>query len=166
MVFVSLDQTCDPARVAVKRNCVMHSPPPNNRGSSSRSRQHQLDGVSSHAFPQPIVSPTFLQSAPDTPPQAFPSFPIPQYGYTSDPSTNLLSSSWQRPRATSSYALEAPTLAFPEPQIHRSTSTRAPSPPPRASQHDLDRAPISPPPLPPRKSITHPKPHSTKVALR
>src|SRR6267142_4617876 len=124
------------------------------RGSSSRSRRPQLDSVSSHVFPQPIVSPAFLQS-PSSIPQAFPfpSFPTPQYDRPPDP-PNLLPPNWQRPRATSSYASESTTLAFPEPQLYRSTSTRAPSPPPRASRHDLDRSPLPTPPLPPRTSAT------------
>jgi hypothetical protein len=138
---------------------VMHPSSSN----TSRSRQPRLDTVSSHAFPQAIVSPTFLQS-PSSIPQAFP-FPNPQYDHPPDP-PNLLPPNWQRPRATSSYALESTTLAFPEPQLYRSTSTRAPSPPPRTSRHDLDRSRLPTPALPPRNPTTGPRTHSTEVLSR
>ena len=138
----------------------MHSSSSNSRGSTSRSRQPHLDSISSHAFPQAIVSPTSFQN----PEVTFPSFPTPQYGYPPDPS-NLLPPNWQRPRATSSYASESTTLAFPEPQVHRSTSARAPSPPPRTSRHALDRSPLPAPALPQRNSATGPKTHSTEVAF-
>jgi hypothetical protein len=115
-------------------------------GSSSRSTRPQV-------FPQPSI------------PQAFLSFPTPQYDRPPD-LPNLLPPNWQRPRATSSYASESTTLAFPEPQLYRSTSTRAPSPPPRTSRHDLDRSPLPIPPLPTRNSATGPKIHSTEVAFK
>jgi hypothetical protein len=147
----------------------MHSSSSNNRGSNSRSRQPHLDSsVSPPAFPQPTVSPNFIQSPSAIPPQAFP-FPTPQqYDYPQSPS-NLSPpppNNWQRPRATSSYASESSTITFPEPQFYRSTSTRVPSPSPRTPRHDLDRSPRSPPALPPRKSATGPKTHGTEVAFR
>jgi hypothetical protein len=143
----------------------MHSSSSNNRGSNSRSRQPHLDSVSPHAFPQPTVSPNFIQSPTAVPPQAFPSFPTPQYDYPPSPS-NLSPPNWQRPRATSSYASESSTITFPEPQFYRSTSTRVPSPSPRTPRHDLDRSPRSSPALPPRKSATGPKTHGTEVAFK
>ena len=142
----------------------MHSPSSYSRGSSSRPRQPQLDSVSSHAFPRAIVSPTFIQS-PSSTPQTFPFYPTPQYDHPQDPS-NLLPPNWQRPRATSSYTLESTTLAFPEPQLYRSTSTRVPSPHPRTLQHDLDRSPLPTPALPHRNSATDSKTHKTEVASR
>jgi hypothetical protein len=143
--------------------CRMSSSNSPGRGSSSRSRRPPIDSASSHVFPQPDVSPAFFQS-PSSIPQAFP-FPTPQFDRPSEPSS-LLPPNWQRPRATSSYASESSTLAFPEPQLYRSTSTRAPSPPPRTSRHDLDRSPLPTPPLPPRNSATSPKTHSTEVASK
>jgi hypothetical protein len=147
----------------------MHSSSSNSRGSGSRPRQPRLDGISPDAHPQTIVSPTFLQSPSGIPPQAFLSpFPIPQYDHPSHPSS-LLPANWQRPRATSSYRLESPTLAFPEPQLHRATSTKAPSrppsPPPRTSRHDLGASPPITPALSHRSSVTDSKIHSPEVAF-
>ena len=151
------------------RLCVsafMHSSSSNNRGSNPRSRQPHIDSISPHPHPQPVVSSPFVQS-----PQAFPSAfltPQPQYDYPSQPS-NLLPPNWQRPRATSSYTLESATLAFPEPHLHRATSTRAqsrpPSPSPRTSGYDLGVSPPITPALSHRDSFISPKPHTKEVAF-
>jgi len=137
----------------------MHSSSSNSRGSGSRPRQPRLDSISPDAHPQTS----------GIPPQAFLSpFPIPQYDHPSHPSS-LLPGTWQRPRATSSYRLESPTLAFPEPQLHRATSTKAPSrppsPPPRNSRHDLGASPPITPALSHRSSVTDSKFHSPEVAF-
>ncbi|KAH9960831.1 hypothetical protein BC827DRAFT_1205615 [Russula dissimulans] len=99
----------------------MHSPP----SQGSRPTHVPLPPTS-----QPFLSPTFVQS----PSGPAPSFPIPF----------LLRS--MRPRATSSYASESPTLAFPEPQLHRATSARA------IPRRNSGTSPLTPPALPPRSS--------------
>ena len=147
----------------------MHSPSSNNRGSNPRSRQPHLDTIPPRAHPQAILSPDFLQSPSGITPQTFPSaFPTSQYDYPSQPS-NLLPPNWQRPRATSSYTLESPTLAFPEPHIHRATSTRAhsrpPSPSPQTTRYDLGVSPHITPDLSHRNSFISPDPHTTEVAF-
>lgn len=147
----------------------MHSSSSNSRGSNLRPRQPHLDSTSPHTYPQAVISPDYLQSPSGITPQAFPSaFPTPQYDYPSQPS-NLLPPNWQRPRATSSYTLESPTLTFPEPQLHRATSTRAhsrpPSPSPRTSRYDLGVSPHITPALSHRDSFIGRKPHTTEVAF-
>lgn len=110
----------------------------NNRGRSRHPQTHP-----DHIFlPQPdaLVSPIFSQSPSAQPPLAFPTpFSTAQYDFPSQSThathAGLSPPNWQRPRATSSYASESATLAFPEPQLHRATSSQ-----------DLSR----PPPLPPR----------------
>lgn len=136
----------------------------NNRGSNPRSRQPHLDSFSPQPHPQPT---DFVQTPSGITPQAFPStFLTPQYDYPSQPS-NLLPPNWQRPRATSSYTLESATLAFPEPQLHRATSTRAPSrppsPSPRTSGYDVGVSPHITPALSHRDSFIAPKSHAKEV---
>jgi len=143
----------------------MHSSSSNNRGS----RQPHIDSISPHPHQQAIVSSDFVQSPSGITPQAFPSaFLTPQYDYVPQPS-DLLPPNWQRPRATSSYTLESATLAFPEPQLHRATSTRAlsrpPSPSPRTSGYDLGVSPRITPALSHHDSFISPKPHTKEVAF-
>jgi len=129
----------------------MPSPPSNSRSSGSRQSRPHLP--SPHHNSQAYVPSTFVQS-PSEPAQSFPfPFPTPQYNYTPQ-STSLSAPNWHRPRATSSYASESSTLAFPEPQLHRATSARArpPSPPPWTSGRDLASPLSTPPALPPRGS--------------
>jgi len=135
----------------------MHSPPSNSRSSGSHPTQpHLVHFPSPHPNSQSFLSPTFVQS-PSEPAPSFP-FPTPQYGYApQSTSTSLSPANWQRPRATSSYASESSTLAFPEPQLHRATSARAisrppPPPSPRIPGHDSRKSPLTPPDLPPRNS--------------
>lgn len=140
----------------------MQSPSTNSRGT----RLPHPDRNSPRAHPQASVSPTFPQSAA---PPTFPTpFPTPQYGYNSrsapaTPPTSLSPPNWQRPRATSSYALESATIAFPEPQIHRGTSTRGisrpPSLPPRPDSETV-------PAQSHRGSVTSSKIQGSQVALR
>jgi hypothetical protein len=119
----------------------MHQSTSTNSRGGSRHPQTHPDHIFPYAQPQPeaLLSPTFSQSPSTQAPLSFPTpFSTAQYDYFSHPThpPSLSPPNWQRPRATSSYALEtAATLAFPEPQLHRATSTRAPS---------------RPPPLPPR----------------
>ena len=121
----------------------------NSRGGSRHPQSHpDPDRIFPYAQPQPeaLLSPTFSQSPSTHPPLAFPTpFSTAQYDFPSQstnatPSPSLSPSNWQRPRATSSYASESTTLAFPEPQIHRATSTRAASrpPPPRTPRQETD----------------------------
>ena len=135
-----------------------------------RPRQPHLDSTP-HGHPQAIVSPDFLQSPLGITPPTFPSaFPTSQYDndYPSEPS-NLSPLNWQRPRATSSYTLEQPNLAFPEPQLHRATSTRAhsrpASPSPRTSRYDVGVSPHTTPALSHHDSFISPKPRTTEVTL-
>jgi hypothetical protein len=141
------------------------------------SRRPHPDPISPHAHPQALLSPTFsLSPSVQQPPHTFPTaFPTPQYDYASQstPATQppaLLPSNWQRPRARSSYALEPATLAFPEPQLHRATSSRAvsrpPPLPPRTPSKELETAPRIAPALSHRDSVTGPKIQGAKVALR
>jgi hypothetical protein len=127
-----------------------------------------------YAQPQPeaLVSPTFSQSPSTHAPPTFPTpFSTEQYDYPSQSThvthpPSLSPPHWQRPRATSSYALESATLAFPEPQIHRATSTqsfsRPPPPPPRTPSQETD---LRTSPAPPhRSSVTRLKPQGAEVA--
>jgi len=148
---------------------VMRSSSSTSRGSNLRPRQPHLDSTSPHGHPQAIVSPDFLQSPSGITPPTFPSaFPTSQYDYPSQPS-DLLPLNWQRPRATSSYTLEPPNLAFPEPQLHRATSTRARSrphsPSPQTSRYDVGVSPHTTPALSHRDSFISPKPRTAEVAF-
>ena len=76
---------------------------------------------------------------------------------------------WQRPRASTSYMLESPTVAFPEPQLHRATSAGAHSSPPstpgRISRHRLGASLHITPGLSHRNSFFGSKTHSAEVAF-
>jgi len=151
----------------------MQSPSMNSRGGSRQPRPHR---ISPHAYPQDLLSPTLSQSPSVLPPHTFPTpFPTPQYDYPSQstPATHppsLSPPNWQRPRATSSYGLESATLAFPEPQLHRATSSRGirrpPPLPPRTPTQDLESAPRIAPTLSDRSSVTGPKIQGAEVALK
>jgi hypothetical protein len=151
----------------------MQSTSTNSRGGSRHPQTHP-DRIFPYAQPQPeaLVSPTFSQSPSTDPPLAFPTpFSTAQYDFPSQSthathSPGLSPPNWQRPRATSSYALESATLAFPEPQLHRATSTRAASrpSPPRTTRQETDLR-TSPAPSH-RKSVTDLKTQGAEVALR
>jgi len=147
----------------------------NSRGGSRHPQTHP-DHIFSYAQPPPeaLVSPTFAQSPSTHPPLTFPTpFSTAQYDFPSQSTPATLPPSlspphWQRPRATSSYALESATLAFPEPQLHRRTSTRAisrpPPPPPRTSRQETD---LRTSPAPPhRNSVASLKTQGAEVVLR
>jgi hypothetical protein len=147
----------------------------NSRGGSRHLQSHP-DRIFPYAQPQPdsLLSPTFSQSPSTHPPLSFPTpFSTAQYDFPSQSThpTYLPSPSppnWQRPRATSSYALESGTLAFPEPQLHRATSTRAasrpPPLPPRSPRQETDLRTSSAPSH--RNSNTGLKTQGAEVALR
>jgi hypothetical protein len=149
----------------------MQPPSTNSRGGS---RQPRPDRISPHAHPQALLSSTFSQSPSVLAPHTFPTpFPTPQYDFPSQstPATHpagLSPPNWQRPRASSSYALESATLAFPEPQLHRATSTRGvsrpPPLPPRTPSKELETAPRIAPALSHRNSVTGPKIQGAEVA--
>jgi len=120
----------------------------NSRGGSRRPQTHP-DRIFPYPQPHPeaLLSPTFSQSPSTQPPLAFPTpFSTAQYDFPSQSThathAGLSPPNWQRPRANSSYASESATLAFPEPQLHRATSTRAisrpPPPPPRTPRQETD----------------------------
>lgn len=143
------------------------------RDSRGGSRHPHPDRISPHAHPQALGSPTVSQS-PSFPPHAFPTpFPTPQHDYPSQsmptayPSSLLSPPNWQRPRASSSYSLESATLAFPEPQLYRQTSSEdvshPPPPPPRTPRRDLETTPRITPALSHRNST---KFQGAEVALR
>lgn len=144
----------------------------NSRGGSRHPQTHP-DRIFPYAQPQPeaLVSPTFSQS-PSTPPLAFPTpFSTAQYDFPSQSAhasyPGLSPPNWQRPRASSSYASESATLAFPEPQLHRATSTgaasRPPPLPPRTPGQETDLR--SSPAPPDRHSVTG-QTHGSEVMLR
>lgn len=147
----------------------------NSRGGSRHPPTHP-GYILPYAQPQPeaLVSPTFSQSPSTQPPLLFPTpFSTAQYDFPSQStyathSPGLSPPNWQRPRATSSYGSESATLAFPEPQLHRATSTRAasrpPPPPPRTPRQETDFR-TSPAP-PHRNSGTDLKTQGAEVALR
>ena len=147
----------------------------NSRGGSRRPQTHP-DLIFPYAQPQPeaLVSPTFSQSPSTQPPLSFPTpFSTAQYDFPSQSTeptypSGLSPTNWQRPRATSSYGLESATLAFPEPQLHRATSTRAasrpPPPPPRTPRQETDLRTSSAPSH--RNSDTGLKTQGAEVALR
>lgn len=144
----------------------MHSSSSNSRAS------RQPHPAPPNAHSQTSLSSPFLQSPSDTHTKTIPPlFPTPQYDNPfgsmsiSQPPT-LSPPDWQRPRATSSYALESATLAFPEPQLYRATSTRAASrpPSPRASRHDLGTPHLTPA-LSHRSSVTGLKTLKTEVTF-
>jgi hypothetical protein len=149
--------------------------------SRASSRHPHPDRIFPYAHPQPeaLLSPAFFQS-PSTVPSPPPTFPTPfstaQYDYPSQstPPTyppNLSPPNWQRQRATSSYALESATLAFPEPQLHRATSNRAisrpppPPPPPRTPSRHVETVPHTSPVPPYLNSAIGPKVQDAKVAF-
>src|SRR5260370_36806335 len=146
---------------------------------NSRQSPRHPHPVFPYAHPQPetLLSPTFSLS-PSTVPFPPPTFPTPfstaQYDYfpQSTPPTyppNLSPLNWQRPRATSSYALESATLAFPEPQLHRATSNRAisrpPPLPPQTPSQRVQTAPHTSPAPPYLNSVAGPKLQDAKVAF-
>jgi hypothetical protein len=143
----------------------------NSRGGSRHPQTHP-DRIFPYAQPQPeaLVSPTFSQSPSTHPTLAFPTpFSTAQYDFPSQSthsthSSGLSPPNWQRPRATSSYASESATLAFPEPQLHRATSNRAPPPPPRTPRQETDLRASPAPSF--RNSVTGLKPQGAEVALR
>ena len=153
---------------------MQQSPSTNSRGGSRRPQTHP-DRIFPYAQPQPeaFLSPTFSQSPSTHAPLPFPTpFSTAQYDYPAQSThstypSDILPPNWQRPRATSSYALESATLAFPEPQLHRTTSThdisRPPPPPPRTPRRETDLR--SSPALSHRNSITGLKTQGTEVAL-
>ena len=145
----------------------------NSRGGPRHPPTHP-DHIFPYARPQPdaLLSPTFPQSPSTQPPLSFPTpFSTAQYDFPSQStyatySPGLSPPNWQRPRATSSYGSESATLAFPEPQLHRATSTRAASrpPPPRTPRQETD---LRTSPAPPhRNSGTDLKTQGAEVALR
>jgi hypothetical protein len=148
----------------------------NSRGGSRHPQTHP-DRIFPYAQPQPeaLLSPTFSQSPSTQPPLSFPTpFSTAQYDFPSQSTyathpPGLSPPNWQRPRATSSYSLESSaTLAFPEPQLHRGTSTRAssrpPPPPPRTPKQEPDLRTSSAPSH--RNSGTGLKTQGAEVALR
>jgi hypothetical protein len=141
---------------------------------NSRGGSRHPPNIFPYAQPQPeaLVSPTFSQSPSTQPPLLFPTpFSTAQYDFPSQStyathSPGLSPPNWQRPRATSSYGSESATLAFPEPQLHRATSTRAASHPhlPRTPRQEID---LRTSPAPPhRNSGTGLKTQGAEVALR
>lgn len=144
----------------------------NSRGGSRHPQTHP-DRIFPYAQPQPEAfgSPTFSQSPSTQTPLTFPTpFLTAQYDYPSQSThatrpPSLSPPNWQRPRATSSYALESATLTFPEPQIHRATSTQSlphPPPPPRTPRQETD---IRTSPAPPhRSSVTGLETQGAEVA--
>lgn len=147
----------------------------NSRGQSRHPQTHPDRIIFPYAQPQPqaLVSPTFSQSPSTHPPLSFPiPFSTAQYEYPSQSThathpPSLSPPNWQRPRASSSYASESATLAFPEPQLHRATSTRAlsrpPPPPPRTPRQETD--PRTGPAPSHRNSATDLKTQGAEVAL-
>ena len=81
----------------------------------------------------------------------------------------ISSPNWQRPRAATSYMLESPTVAFPEPQLYRATSANAHSSPPSApgpiSRPHLGASLHITPGLSHRNSFFGLRAHSTEVAF-
>lgn len=144
----------------------------NSRGSRRPQSEAQITFPYAQPQPEALVYPAFSQSPSDHPPLTFPTpFSTAQYDYPSQSThtthpPSLSPPHWQRPRATSTYASELATLAFPEPQIHRATSTqslsRPPPPPPRTSRRETD---LRTSPAPPhRSSVTGPKTQGAEVA--
>jgi len=164
----AIGKECDSAPV------FMSTSTNNQRGS-----RHPPNHIFPYAHPQPeaSVSPTFSQSPSTlpTPPLAFPSpFSTAQYDFPSRPTSTthlpgLSPLNWERPRATSSYALESATLAFPEPQLHRGTSAQAisrpPPVPPRTPRQDVETAPRTSPAPSHRGSVPDPKLRDAKVSV-
>jgi hypothetical protein len=123
--------------------------------------------VSPQEHPPTLLSPTYPHvQSPSSPREQ--SFPTPFYS-PQPISAPYPAPAWQRPRASSSYALDAPTLAFPEPQLHRATSTKAiarpPSPPSQHSRSGLGTPVYVAPALSHRKSAPGLKTYGTEVAF-
>ncbi|KAI0303762.1 hypothetical protein B0F90DRAFT_1816034 [Multifurca ochricompacta] len=132
--------------------------------SSPSSRQPYLDRISLHSSrPNKLTSSSsnLIQSPLSSDEQNW-STPFPQNEYHAFPPPSISSTTpfeptstphhhkspeplaWQRQRAISSYQLESATLTFPEPQLHRATSSKAilrPHSPPSYKPHQ--RAPAS-----------------------
>jgi hypothetical protein len=150
----------------------MHLPSSNNRGADAA--LPRLHRISPQAYPPTQLSPTYthVQSPSSLQHQSLLT-PFPQHDQHTRPSqpisTGLLTTGWQRPRASSSYALETATVTFPEPQLHRATSTKAissPRPPPsQYSRSDLGASLHVIPALSHRKSAPSFKPYSAEVVF-
>ena len=127
------------------------SPSPSNRGS----RQPHLEHPPALQNP---YSPTLFPR-----PDYLPASSTDQYDFSAPP--------YQRQRAISSYAMDSATLAFPEPQLYRSGSSKATYRPPNQDfRNDLQIPPLPspafPPALPPRDFVASPQTDVKQVTFR